>query len=118
MSRPGAVRTKDAAARGVWGHAPPGNISILDSLRSILVHFGMLFQHGKALVQTEVQTASLRQICYATNIVRTRRTIDQTPPNLVLIIKRYNSAELQARQPPDETVEVAQRAVRFERTTA
>ena len=22
---PGAVRAKDAAARGVWGHAPPGN---------------------------------------------------------------------------------------------
>ena len=23
-SRPGAVRAKGAAARGVWGHGPPG----------------------------------------------------------------------------------------------
>ena len=61
--RPGALRAKNADARGVWGHGPSGNFSILDSLRSILVHFGTLFQHGKALLQTEVQTVSLRQIC-------------------------------------------------------
>ena len=29
----------DAASRGVWGHAPPGNISILGDLKFILVHF-------------------------------------------------------------------------------
>ena len=43
------------------------------------MHFGMLFQHGKARVQTQ---ESLLQICYATHVVRTRRT--ELRPNLVL----------------------------------
>ena len=29
-------------ARGVWGHAPPGNFCILDSLRLLLVHSQVL----------------------------------------------------------------------------
>ena len=44
---------KNAVTRGVWGHAPPGNFNILDALGSILVHFGTLFQHGKARIQTQ-----------------------------------------------------------------
>ena len=68
-SRPGTVHAKGAAARGVWGHAPPGNFSILDALRSILVHFEAIFHNGKARVHT------LLQICYATQNDRNR-----TPP--------------------------------------
>ena len=36
---PARLRAK-RAARGVWGHAPPENFSILDLLKSILVQFG------------------------------------------------------------------------------
>ena len=43
---------KDAAARGSGG-MPPGNFCSLDALRSILVDFEMLFQHGKARIQTK-----------------------------------------------------------------
>ena len=47
------------SARGVWGHAPPGNFGILDALRSILVHFGAIFHNGKARVQTAIAAANL-----------------------------------------------------------
>ena len=45
--------SKDTSTKGVWGHAPPGNILILDPLRSILGHFGTHFQRGKARVQAQ-----------------------------------------------------------------
>ena len=31
---------RSALARGVWGHASPGKVCILDHLRSFLVQFG------------------------------------------------------------------------------
>ena len=34
-------------ARGVWGHAPPGNFLNLDVLKWILLLFGILFYHVK-----------------------------------------------------------------------
>ena len=40
---------------------PPQEIFlILDALRSILVHFGTLFHHGKARIQTEVYLYKLQ----------------------------------------------------------
>ena len=58
-SRPGVVHAKGAAARGIWGHAPPRNFLTLDALRSILVHFWEISHNGRASVQTAIAAANL-----------------------------------------------------------
>ena len=41
---------KHMISRGVWGHAPPGNFCILDSLRLLLVHSQALHLGGGASI--------------------------------------------------------------------
>ena len=74
--RLGAVRAKRAATRGVWGHAPPRKF--LNFRRSVIDSGA--FWDTSSMARHAYKLQSLLLICYATHLVRTRRTIDRTPP--------------------------------------
>ena len=88
-SRPGAVRAKGAAARGVWGHAPGKYLKF----RRSKIDSGAFWRQG---TRTRCcKSVTLRR----TIVIELRPNLDRITP----AAPQYNSAELQTCERPDET---------------